>query len=124
MRRSTILAAFFLGILLLGAFPLNGGEWLRMKVSPAVSIAPGFLTVRVSVQAADDNRRLTVVAESSDFFRSSEVQLDGAHASPLNVFEFRNLPTGTYEVTSVLVGPNGPRATISQRAQVEPFGGR
>jgi hypothetical protein len=102
---------------------LDGREPLRMRVTPAMMLAPGFLTVRVNVEAADENRSLLVAAESPDYYRSSEIQLDGAHASPLAVFEFRDLPTGLYEVTGVLVGNHGPRATVSQIAKVQPSPG-
>ena len=95
-----------------------------MRVSPAVAMAPGFLTVRVSVEAAAENRTLQVVAESPDFYRSSQIQLDGAHAAPITVFEFRNLPSGLYQVTGVLVGVNGPRATVGGLAKVQPSPGR
>jgi hypothetical protein len=66
---------------------------------------------------------LQVVAESPTFYRSSEVEVDGASASPLRIFQFRGLPTGVYEVTGVLVGTQGRRATISRVAQVVPSPG-
>jgi len=97
---------------------LKGGEMLRMQVSPAIQRAPAMLTVRVSVEESPENRWLQVVAESQNFYRSSQVQIDGVNSTPLKVFEFRGLPTGVYEVTSVLVGTQGPRATISRVAQV------
>ena len=99
---------------------LNGSNVLQMQVSPAVSRAPAMLTVRVTVDSAAENRALQIVAESRDFFRSSQIQLDGRNASPLNVFEFRNLPTGLYQVTGVLVGAHGPRATVLKLVKVEP----
>jgi hypothetical protein len=118
-------AAVLIGIcLLFSASTLDGSEPLRMRVSPLVAMAPGFLTVRVSVEAAAENRILQVVAESPDFYRSSQIQLDGAQAAPIAVFEFRNLPSGLYQVTGVLVGVNGPRATVSGLAKVQPSPGR
>ena len=117
-------AALLVGFLLLICPAVDGGEPLRMKVSPTTVMAPGFLTVRVNVEAAPENRMLQVVAESADFYRSSEIQLDGARANPLSVFEFRNLPSGLYEVTSVLVGVNGRRASVGQFANVQPALGR
>jgi hypothetical protein len=83
-----------------------------------------MLTVRVSLETADDNRLLQVVAESADFYRSSEIQIDGANAPAISVFEFRNLPTGLYHVTGVLVGVDGRRALVSRLAKVEPPFGR
>ena len=82
------------------------------------------MTVRVNIEAAADNRKLQIVAESPDFYRSSEIDLDGANAAPLSVFEFRNLPTGLYQVTGTLVGVSGPRATAWRLAKVEPSAGR
>jgi hypothetical protein len=116
-------AAVFTICALLALPALEGRDVLRIRVSPATVVAPGFFTVRVNIEADAGNRRLRVVAESPDFFRSSEIQLDGANASPLSVFEFRDLPTGLYEVTGTLVGTDGPRATVSQLARVQPSPG-
>ena len=85
--------------------------------------APGFLTVQASVETDADNRLLQVVAESPDFYRSSQIQLDGANAPRVKVIEFRNLPTGLYQVTGTLIGTQGPRATVLRIANVAPTGG-
>jgi len=105
---------------LLAASPLSGDEPLRMQLTPSVQRAPAVLTIRVTVEAADDNRALRVVAESPTFYRSSEVRIDGRQSPPLNVFQFRNLPTGVYQVTSELIGSRGRRATATRFARVEP----
>jgi hypothetical protein len=94
-----------------------------MQISPAVARAPALVTVRVTLDAVADDRLLQVAAQSADFYRSSQVQLDGANAPALTVFEFRNLPSGLYEVTGTLVGTHGRRATISRLAKVEPSSG-
>jgi hypothetical protein len=117
-RYATLL--FGVMVCALGSAAPHGSEALRMQVSPSVARAPALLTVRVTVQAAADNRSLRVSAESPDFYSSSEIQIDGRNSTPLNVFEFRNLPTGVYQVTGVLVGTQGTRATASGLAKVEP----
>jgi hypothetical protein len=117
--RATVLGAVMLAV----AGALNGGEALRIQVSPAVSKAPAMLTVRATIEPAADNRTLEIVAESASFFRSSQVQLEGEHGAPVSVFQFRNLPTGLYQVTAVLVGVHGPRATVTRLAKVEPSPG-
>jgi hypothetical protein len=122
--RKLLSATILCSSILLAAPDLNGGEPLRLKVSPAVGSAPGFLTVRVNVEAIADDRFLQVVAESTDFYRSSQISIDGKNASKLSVFEFRNLPTGLYHVTGVLVGVHGPRATAWGLAPVVPSPGR
>src|SRR5262245_2869790 len=108
MRRWPV--AVFLLMLLAGPRVLDGGGAMRMQMSPAVSRAPAFLTVRVMIEAPADSRVLEVIAESPEFYRSSQIPIDGVNRSFLKVFEFANLPTGTYQVTSTLLGVNGPRA--------------
>jgi hypothetical protein len=123
MQKRVAVAAFLTtGVLLAGA--LDAGESMRMQVSPSVARAPADLVVRVSVEAAADNRFLQVIAESPDFYRSSQIPMDGEHTPPLSVFEFRNLPSGLYSVTGVLIGVNGRRAVVSKIARVEPPFGR
>jgi hypothetical protein len=117
---ATIICSF----MLLAASTLSGGETFRLRVSPAVGSAPGFLTVRVNIDAVADDRLLEVVAESPDFYRSSQITIDGRNASRLSVFEFRNLPTGLYHVTGVLSGVHGPRATAWGLATVVPTPGK
>ena len=94
-----------IGLLLL-AGRVHGGEALRMRVTPAMSRAPAFVTVRVSLASTADDRLLRIVAESADFYRSSEIPLDGDKAPRTTRFEFRSLPGGLYTVRAVLKGVN------------------
>jgi hypothetical protein len=121
LKQATIAAFLTIG---LGPVMLDAGEPMRMQVSPAVARAPADLVVRVSVAAAADNRSLQVIAECPEFYRSSEVQIDGLDAPSLNVFEFRNLPQGDYTITGVLTGANGRRARAVRIAKVAPPFGR
>ena len=108
------------GILLVAATrPTGAGERMIMKVTPAVAFAPANLVVRAVVEADADNRAIAVVAESDDFYRSSEIQLDGDHAPRTNTFEFRSLPPGSYSVKAVLIGGGSePRVTLRQQVNV------
>lgn len=114
-KRLAVVALWFAA-----ASRLTGGEPLKMQLFPAVAREPAVLTIRVTVEATDEHRVLQVIAESPTFYRSSEVQIDGKRAAALNVFEFRNVPTGLYQVTSVLIGPRGQRASASRVARIEP----
>src|SRR5262245_17606029 len=102
------------------AVATGGDVALRMEVAPSVARAPALLTVRVVVPRAQINRRLHVVAESPEFYTSSEVDLPGEHAPALSVFEFRNLPAGLYEITGIVMDARGGRSTVSRLAKVEP----
>ena len=82
-------------------------EKLSMRVSPAVAFAPANLNVRMTIASDSENRAIEIVAESGDFYRSSELQLDGEFAPKTNIFEFRSLPMGEYAVRAVLKGQGG-----------------
>src|SRR6266700_1103316 len=90
----------FLGVFLLGALSgVDGAEPLRLRLTPAASRAPGFVTVEASIEADASNRLLEVVGASADFYRSSEIEIDGAEGPRVSVFKFPNLPAGEYEFT-------------------------
>lgn len=101
------------------ALPLGAGERITMKVSPAVAFAPANLIVRATIVADAENRAVEIVAESDDFYRSSEIQLQGENAPRTNMFEFRSLPPGVYHVRANLLDANGQsRAMTSQRVNI------
>jgi hypothetical protein len=114
----------FLGMLMLtGAVSMRAGERITIKVSPAVAFAPANLVVRATIPADADNRAVQIVAESDDFYRSSEQQLEGVRAPRTTTFEFRSLPPGTYLVSANLMGADGrSRGIIRQRVNVMPGG--
>ena len=106
---------------LTAALPLGAKDKdpLMLRVSPTVSFAPANLMVRATIENNASNRAVEIVAESEDFYRSSEIQLDGGSAPRTTQFEFRSLPPGTYEVRAVLYGPNGDaRAEVRQQVNV------
>src|SRR5262249_29829277 len=115
--KSMLVRACLCGVLVMVAGPLGANERLTLKVSPAVSFAPANLVVRATIDAHPENRAVEVVAESSEFYRSSEVELDGEHARRTNMFEFRSLPPGTYEVRATLLAGDG-RSLAHVRQQV------
>ena len=114
------LRATLFGILMLTTtLPLGAGERIMIKVSPAVSFAPANLIVRTMIVADADNRAVEIIAESSDFYRSSQIQLEGDKAPRTTMFEFRSLPQGTYEVRANLIGAGGQqRAWVRQQINV------
>jgi hypothetical protein len=108
------------GLLLMTfTMPVGAGERMTVRVSPAVAFAPANLIVRAHIEADAQNRAVEIVAESTEFYRSSEIQLDGENAPRTNTFEFRSLPPGTYEVRARLLGPSGAeRASVRQSINV------
>ena len=120
MKHLTILSAAACFGLLGAPRALDGGQPLSLHVTPLMAAAPAFISVRAVVEASEDNRALEIVAQSSDFFRSSRIELDGRDAPPLSVFQYPNLPPGLYEVSAFLIGTNGQRAAVSRVVKVVP----
>jgi hypothetical protein len=113
-----------LAMMMMAAAPLGAGDALALRVSPAVSFAPANLVVRATVEANAANRAMEVVAESADFYRASMIELEGEKARRTNMFEFRSLPPGTYEVKATLIGSDGhPRAYVREEVNVISGGG-
>src|SRR5206468_10917521 len=101
------------------AMPAGAGDRMAVRVSPAVAFAPANLIVRTMIEADAKNRAIEIVAESTDFYRSSEIQLDGEHAPRTPTFEFRSLPQGAYEVKATLLASDGSAlATVPAQVNV------
>jgi hypothetical protein len=112
-------AALFGMLMLTGAVSMRAGEGISIKVSPVVAFAPVNLVIRATIPADADNRAVQIVAESDDFYRSSELQLEGERAPRTTTFEFRSLPSGTYLVSANLMGADGrSRGVIRQQVNV------
>jgi hypothetical protein len=103
----------------------GNAEKLTIRVTPAVAFAPANLIVRTTITADAANRAVEIVAESNDYFRSSEIQLDGENAPRTTTFEFRSLPPGSYEVKATLRDSAGePRASTFTAVNVIAGGAR
>jgi hypothetical protein len=106
---------------MLAVVPGTTGESLRLSVNPTLSVQPAVVVVRVSIEPHEDNRAMRLVAESADYFRSSQVELDGQDAWRTTVFRYRDLPAGAYTITGTLLDPSGrERAEASSQLIVNP----
>ena len=118
MRRALLLA----GILMLVA-PVGGAESLQIKVSPMQSFAPANLYVRLSIEPNANNRVVSIVAESEEYFRSSEVALEGDQGPRTVIVQFRSVPGGQYEVRGTVGDAMGNQvANARQSVFVLPSG--
>jgi hypothetical protein len=111
MTRLTIIAATIGLCLLGGGRTVDSAQSLSLEVSPTVAPGPAFVRVRALVEPNEDNRSLEIVAQSTEFYRSSHIDLDGSNSPRVAVVEYPRLPPGRYEITGILVGAAGKRAT-------------
>jgi hypothetical protein len=112
------LRALCFGMLFVSALPVAAGERFGIRVTPAMAFAPAYLKIQATIEPDADNRSLEIIADSPEFYRSSQVQLDGDQAAHTTMFEFRDLPGGTYEVRAILSGASGRRDVVMRRVTV------
>jgi hypothetical protein len=114
MRLVFLLTGIFLAVA-----PIRGSESLKMSVSPTQSLAPAYLRVRVTVEPNEVNRTVVVAAESDDYYRSSEMALEGEQGPRTIFFEFRGVPSGEYQIRSVVGDAKGHEvASVKQNVNV------
>jgi hypothetical protein len=111
-------ASLVFGLFVLTSPSIGAGASLAVQ-APTVMLAPGHLVVQTVVEPDPANRAIQVIAESPDTYRSSEIQLAGDTAARKNTFEFKDLPSGTYEIQAMLLGPGGQqRALVVRKLEV------
>jgi len=88
-------------------------EKVSVKVRPAVLFAGGQVRTTVRTPRDPRNRALRVVVEGSDYFASSDVQLDGVDAAATHQFLWKDLPGGPYRVDAILLREDGEKTTAS-----------
>lgn len=97
------------------AASVHGSDPLKISVSPAQSMAPANLYIRVSIEPNAENRTVVVAAESEDFYRSSEMHIEGEDGPKTVVFQFRSVPSGHYEIRGALGDARGREVAIARQ---------
>jgi len=101
--------------------PVSGDQRLSVNVAPAGSFAPANLRVRVRIDPSLDNRSLVIVADGENFYRSSEMPLQGDQAPRIIELWLPNVPGGEYAVYAALRDASGhERAVARESATVLP----
>lgn len=99
--------------------PIAGNEPVKIAVSPVHSFAPSLVRIRVRVEPNTENRMLQVIADGDEFYRRTDVQLEGDHSPATTQMELRDVPGGEYEIKAVLIDSSGKeRAVAVARAVV------
>jgi len=93
-------------------------EKLDLRVSPAISLAPASVVVRAIVEHDSQNRELEIVADSSEFYRRTVVDLDGEQAPKTTELKLIDIPGGEYEITATLYTERGVRTSVRRAIMV------
>jgi hypothetical protein len=91
---------------------------LDVRLNATVAMAPAPLVSTVFVAPHAENRVLRVSVDGAHYFRSSDIQLEGAAAPRSHQVLWRDLPAGEYQFTALLVGALGTRAVLTRELVV------
>lgn len=95
------------------------GDELTLRLTPRFVSAPGYLRSLVRVAPNAANRVLRVEIDSAGYYRSSDIQLDGASAPMSHFMDWKEVPAGRYDLTVSVLGPGGdPRVVRTINFQV------
>jgi hypothetical protein len=87
--------------------PAPGPPDLTLRVDPAVSMSPGTFRASAYIDPDPTNRRLVLLVDSAEYYRSSTTFLEGSAATRAHHMVFRQLPEGTYRVEARLERNDG-----------------
>lgn len=119
MRR--VAYALLFALVFTGPGPLSADDALAITVSPTQAFAPATLRIVVRMSPRAENRELELVADSSGFYRSSCISLEGERAPRIMSARFDGLPAGEYELRGVITDSAGNvRAIARQTVNVVP----
>jgi hypothetical protein len=85
---------------------------LDIHLSASFAMAPATFRSTVFVEKHPDNRILRVSVDGENFYRSSDIPLEGTEAPRTHEVLWRDLPAGEYQVSTVLYGSTGTRAVL------------
>jgi hypothetical protein len=95
----TVQIALLLGVI---ASTVWAAEPVEVRVSSPFVLEGANVRVTVRIVPDEDNRFLTIQADSPEYYRSSRTQLSGDEAPLTHTMMLRSLPSGLYEVRAIL----------------------
>jgi hypothetical protein len=87
---------------------------LTLRMTPRFVSAPGYLRSLIRVAPNAENRLLRVEIDSAGYYRSSDIQLDGALAPMSHFMDWKNVPAGKYDLIVTVMGPSGDTRLMRQ----------
>jgi hypothetical protein len=104
-RRAAVVLLVFAAVPLFTATStvsvVRANDFIQLMVSPTLA-ENNDMFVQVLVARDADNQLMRVTAESSSYFSSSEMVLDGEYSPRVRSIRFRSVPSGQYEVTGTV----------------------
>jgi hypothetical protein len=83
------------------------GDEVTLRLTPRFVSAPGYLRSLIRVTPNAENRLLRVEIDSAGYYRSSDIQLDGASAPTSHFMDWKEVPAGKYDLIVTVIGQGG-----------------
>ena len=80
---------------------------LTLRLTPRFVSAPGYLRSLIRVAPHEANRVLRVEIDSAGYYRSSDIQLEGASAPMSHFVDWKEVPAGKYDLSVSVMGASG-----------------
>jgi hypothetical protein len=80
---------------------------VELRLTSSYAFAPASVGGIVRVPRNADNRLLRIVADSENYYRSSDINLEGENAPLSHVIWFKEMPAGHYNIEVTVFGPGG-----------------
>jgi len=93
---------------------------ITVRVTPAFGIEGSPVQAMVRVAPNAENRLLRITVDSENYFRSSDVELDGDNAAITHYLSMSSLPAGEYAFLAVVYGANRERARSHEAFRLLP----
>jgi len=88
------------------------GDEVTLRLTPRFVSAPGYLRSLIRVVPNADNRVLRVEIDSAGYYRSSDIQLEGASAPMSHFVDWKAVPAGKYDLIVSVLGPSGDARVV------------
>jgi hypothetical protein len=85
---------------------------VTLRLTPRFVSAPGYLRSLIRVTPNAANRVLRVEIDSAAYYRSSDVQLDGASAPTTHFMDWKAVPAGKYDLIVSVLDPSGDARVV------------
>lgn len=85
---------------------------VTLRLTPRFVSAPGYLRSLIRVTPNAANRVLRVEIDSAEYYRSSDVQLDGASAPTSHFMDWKAVPAGKYDLIVSVLDPSGDARVV------------
>jgi hypothetical protein len=118
MKAFVVGALMFWGIA--GSMQLKADEAIEIAVRPRVTKVGGSAQLKVLVARNAVNRVLQWEVDGPNYYRRSELPLDGAAAPRSYLFVVRDLPAGEFEIRATVVRQD--ESTAVDRSDIKVIG--